>query len=128
MRYLPARVVPTSESGSVSSAIPSAGQRVVVSGYSTPHFGHFFIWLSLTHTPSATKRHKSTISYRACVPLCGFTPLTLGRRRLHNREHHQQRKQNQRLDQRETENHHRLNTSCSARITRSTLASRGANT
>src|SRR5829696_7794605 len=43
MRYFPARVVPISESASFSSATPSAGQRVVESGYSTPHFGHFFI-------------------------------------------------------------------------------------
>ena len=33
-----------SESEVVSRATPSAGQRVVASGYSMPHFGHVFIW------------------------------------------------------------------------------------
>src|SRR5688500_19254371 len=44
IRYFPARIVPIRESLVVSSATPSAGQSVVVSEYSTPHFGHCFIW------------------------------------------------------------------------------------
>src|ERR1051326_3795439 len=48
MRYFPASVVPTSKSGSFSSADPSDGQSVVASGYSTPHLGHFFINVSLS--------------------------------------------------------------------------------
>src|ERR1700732_4474257 len=42
-RYFPASVSPTKGSPLVSRADPSAGQRVVVSVYSVPQRGHFFI-------------------------------------------------------------------------------------
>src|SRR5258706_14626312 len=42
-RYFPASVSPTNGSPLASSAVPSAGQRVVVSVYSVPQRGHFFI-------------------------------------------------------------------------------------
>src|ERR1700730_5148476 len=44
IRYFPARTLPRRSSPVFSSATPSDGQRVFVSGYSTPHFGHIFIW------------------------------------------------------------------------------------
>src|SRR6185503_8149880 len=43
MRYLSARVCPSKESPVFSRPTPSEGHSVVVSGYSFPHFGHFFI-------------------------------------------------------------------------------------
>src|SRR6185295_12471495 len=43
MRYFPASVCPSKESSVFSSAIPSDGHNVVVSGYSAPHFGQDFI-------------------------------------------------------------------------------------
>src|SRR6185295_7483675 len=42
-RYLPASVSPTSGSPVVSRAVPSVGQSVLVSEYSVPQRGHFFI-------------------------------------------------------------------------------------
>src|SRR5258708_32035186 len=42
-RYLPARVSPSKGSPLVSSAVPSRGQSVLVSEYSVPQCGHFFI-------------------------------------------------------------------------------------
>ena len=49
-RYLPIKVFPRTGSVVVSSATPSEGQRVFVSGYSIPHFGHFFISVSLVNS------------------------------------------------------------------------------
>jgi hypothetical protein len=88
MRYFPARVVPISESSVFSSAMPSAGQRVVASDYSTPHCGHFFIsWLrlsfhrenaSLSHPSKASQKNKNagermkTLSPAQMKPSCSF--------------------------------------------------------
>src|SRR2546423_1492864 len=43
MRYLSARTCPSNGSPVCSRATPSEGHNVVVSGYSTPHFGQAFI-------------------------------------------------------------------------------------
>src|SRR6267378_3056197 len=43
IRYFPASICPSKESSVFSSATPSEGHNVVVSGYSAPHFGQDFI-------------------------------------------------------------------------------------
>ena len=47
--------------------------------------------------------------------------------RANNRKDHQQRKQHQRFDQREAENHHRLNTTSGSRVTSCAFTSGRAN-
>src|SRR5688500_16471649 len=108
-------MVPTSESASVSSATPSAGQSVFASEYSTPHFGHLFIAccasISLWEknqpiTPLANPVHLvKPVKNGRGFPARIIIILVRGLTWLHNCEHNQQREKHQRLDQRQTKNH-----------------------
>src|SRR5258706_217942 len=77
IRYLPARVSPSKGSPLVSSAAPSTGQRVLVSEYSVPQRGHFFIlgwrlWLSFNEfnqVPGAYHTVSETIKVAQAVSL-----------------------------------------------------------
>src|SRR6188474_2510482 len=94
----------------VSRPLPSAGHSVVVSGYSLPHFGHFFIGrlclvsclgeLSAYHTVSLVPKALSLETKMRAKHHATPASLITADLQLGLNEHDHEREKHQRLDER----------------------------